>query len=104
MLQTPTALWAFTLLMVLGLLHGLAGFLRAHADGSAVSLRPQGHEALNQFQCWPQLFMRLPNQGSSSALALGSFQCIFYSVHLISRWHADSPSHPANARDCVTSH
>jgi DNA-binding NtrC family response regulator len=36
-----TALWAFTFLMALDLLHGLAGFPWAHADGSAVSLMPK---------------------------------------------------------------
>jgi hypothetical protein len=41
MLQTLTAFWAFTLLMALGPLRGLAGFPLAHSDGSAVSLMPK---------------------------------------------------------------
>jgi hypothetical protein len=41
MLQTLAAFRAFTLLMALGPLHGLAGFPLPHADGSAVSLMPK---------------------------------------------------------------
>lgn len=68
-LQTLTALWAFMLLMALGPLHGPAGFPLAHANGSPVSLLPKCHEALDQFKWWPKLFIRLPNQGSSSHVA-----------------------------------